>query len=113
MVYLTGAGLLSGSKDRVTSTVDGMFARAGVRITWVHGKPRIGEESGTAVVVHVRFVWRRMDDHSAGALAYTIPFGGGVRTIMVLSDQIRIVAGDPVREPYILAHVLAHELGTF
>jgi hypothetical protein len=60
-----------------------MFARAGVRITWVNGKPTSSAADGAAVVVHVRFVRLSMDAHSAGALAYATPFARGVKTITV------------------------------
>ncbi len=89
----------------------GMFARAGVRITWVNGKPRSSGADGAPVVVHVRFVRQSMDAHSAGALAYATPFARGVNTITVLRDRIRAIADGPAREPHILTHVLAHEIG--
>jgi hypothetical protein len=110
-VYVTGTGLLSGSLDRAArGAVGGIFARAGVHIAWVDGKPKSGQATAP-VVVHVRFVRQSMDVHSAGALAYATPFAGGVKTITVLCDRIRVVAGGPAREQHILVHVLAHELG--
>ena len=94
----------------VRAAVDGMLVRAGIHIAWVDGKPKSGLVA-PAPAVHVRFVRHSMDSHSAGALAYATPFAGGVKTITVLCDRIRQVAGGPRREPSILAHVLAHELG--
>lgn len=112
MVYVTGAGLLSGSEDRVVrNAVGGVLARAGVRITWVNSNPKGSGAASSPVVVHIRFVRQSMDAHSAEALAYATPFARGVKTITVLCDQIRMIAGGRAREPHILAHVLAHEIG--
>jgi hypothetical protein len=91
--------------------VGGMLARAGVHIIWVDGRPKSGQSATVPVVVHVSFVRQSMDAHGAGALAYATPFAGGTRMITVLCDRIRGVAGGPRREPFILANVLAHELG--
>jgi hypothetical protein len=109
-VYVTGAELLSRSEDReVRSTVSRMLAPAGVRIVWLEGEPK--SEGAVSPVIHVRFVWKPLDTHSTRALAYTMPFAGGVKTITVLCERIRRFAVGSRREPPIMAHVLAHELG--
>ena len=111
-VYVTGASLLSSSENQAAkTTVSGMFARVGVHITWLEGKPKDGEPAATPAAIFVRFVRQPMSIHSSGALAYASPFAEGVKTITVLYDRIRLVAGGPKREPRTLAHVLAHELG--
>jgi hypothetical protein len=112
MVYVTGTGLLSGFKDGlIRSAVDEMFARAGVSITWVNGKPKGGSAAGAAVVVHVQVVRQWTNAYRAETLAYAAPFAQGLKTITVHYDRIRMIAGTRGREPHVLAHVLAHELG--
>jgi hypothetical protein len=67
--------------------------------------------AAAAVVMHIRFVRQSMDAHSSGALAHATPFAGGIKMVTVLCDRIRVVAGGPRREPSIVAHVLADEIG--
>ena len=110
---MTGSGLLSGCDNRVVrTTVDGILAPAGVRITWVDGKHATATAGGTAVMVQIRLIRQPVDVLSSSALAYTKPFARGGQTITILPDQLRKTA---LREnlplPHILAHVLAHELG--
>src|SRR5512142_336473 len=70
IVYVTGDSLLSGTEEPVVrSAVGGKFARAGVRIAWVIGKPKGNGAAGAPVAVHVRFVRQSTQYHSAGALA--------------------------------------------
>ncbi len=111
-VYVTGAGLLSKSENQaVRGTVSGMLVRVGVHITWLDGKPKTHGAAAAPVAISVRFVRQPMGIQSSGALAYTSPFAEGVKTITVLYDRIRLVAGGPKQEPRLIAHVLTHELG--
>jgi hypothetical protein len=112
LVAVTGAGLLSPSEYEATrTTVNEIFAPAGIRVVWVDGKLGSGQAAANATVVSVRFVWHPMGSHSSTALAYASPFGQGVKTITVFWDRVRMASGSPARVPRLLPYVLAHEMG--
>jgi hypothetical protein len=109
MIYVNGDAASSSVDQRVRATVTWMFARVGVRLAWRYDNPRAGTASGTPVTVLVRFI-REAPDASPEALAQALPFGAA-GVVHVMYERIRWVAGRPSREPGILAHVLAHEIG--
>jgi hypothetical protein len=97
--------------QRARTTVTWMFARAGVHVVWRDGESSTISESGSPVVIQVRFTRDVPDGASRDALACALPFGGQRASVHVFYDRIRFVAGRSTREAPLLAHALAHEIG--
>jgi hypothetical protein len=91
------------------STVTWIFARAGVRLAWRDGEPAGGADTAAAIRIH--YTRRLPPGAGRSALAVARPFGAQGIAVDILYDRIRWVAASPRREPAILAHVLAHEIG--
>ncbi len=112
MVYVKGESTASNAADHgARATVKWMFARIGVRLVWRDGELGTSPAPGGPVLIQVRFSVSEPKAASPNALAIAMPFGSGATAITVLYDRIRMAAGSSAREPYILAHVLAHEIG--
>ena len=111
MVYVTGGTLVPGAENLAAQdTASRIFARIGIRIGWLKGKPQTIKGTANTMMIHVRFVRRPMDDCTSAALAYATPFAKGTKTITILRDRIRLVASSLCPEHCMLAHVLAHEI---
>ena len=113
VIYLTGADLGPGSEYRARTVLKGVFARIGIRISWVHDKPKTAGLSEDPVVVQVLIASEPSHKVHADALAYT----GAVQKkeeeskITVLWNRIQLRADGSADEAQLLAHVLAHEIG--
>jgi len=91
--------------ERATMIADQILASAGVSLTW-HGN--LAPCSGEAVrAVQVDLSWNRPPNELPGALGYAQPFGDAY--VRVFCDRIQKAVA-PGSEPYLLGHVLAHEI---
>jgi hypothetical protein len=94
---------LSTAKD-ITSRI---LMPAGVRLRWDEGKP-----SRPPAGIEIRFVESAPKSQPDGSLAEALPFSAGGVRIAIFLDRVRNFAKrDPLFEPRILGHVLAHEIG--
>lgn len=115
-VYVKGAVLVPRAELRAAEATAGtLFTRMNLRITWIEGKPAVADASNadasnSAVVLHVRFQREPRETCSSDALAYAKPFLKGPKTITVLLDRIRRVAGGTCSEQCVLGYILAHEI---
>jgi hypothetical protein len=92
-------------------TTDVIFAGAGVRIAW-HGCGSKLAPAGDPWVVQVRFARTPPNHVHPTALGYAQPFGDGKYAITLLYPRIAgLVPLGGGKEPAILGHVLAHEIG--
>ena len=110
-VYVRGAVLVPPAELRAAEATAGtLFTRMNVRITWIEGKPAIADASNSEVVLQVRFQREPREACSSDALAYAKPFLRGRKTITVLLDRVRRVAGGTCSEQCVLGYILAHEI---
>lgn len=92
-------------------TVKFIFAQIGVRTAWIANKLVPSSAYASTVEIHVRFSPQATDKASSDAMAYSFPFAQGTKDIIIFCDRIRLASGGWPREPYLLAYVLAHEIG--
>jgi len=98
-VYVTGAILVPRAELLTAEATAGtLFAHIDVRIAWIEGKPTIANAANSEMVIHVRFERRPRETCTSEALAYTMPFLKGRKTITVLPDRIRRVASSTCSE---------------
>ena len=91
--------------DRATMIADQILAGAGVRLTWRGNLAPCLREAVKAVQVDLS--WNRPRSELPGALGYAQPFGDAY--VRVFCDRIQTSVA-PEREPYLMGHVLAHEI---
>jgi hypothetical protein len=92
--------------DRAQSIASGMFEAIGITIEW-HGDRRpfaCALLNDQAILVTLRMRTHELDH--PGALAYALPYEG--KHVYIFSD--RVLKAAPGRVPFLLAHVLAHEI---
>src|SRR3954465_14098796 len=112
IVYVAGGGPSNSVDYTARTVVTGIFGRIGVRLAWREGTSRNSAPQPGEVLVHVRFGEAIQPQVSPDALAYTSPFlRDCVPTIEILYARLQPVPAGSGREPTVLAHVLAHELG--
>jgi hypothetical protein len=91
--------------ERATMIADQILAGAGVRLSWRGNlDPCLGE---SVKAVQVDLFWNRPPGELPGALGYAQPFGDAY--VRVFCDRIQKSVA-PEREPYLMGHVLAHEI---
>ena len=91
--------------ERATMIADEILAGAGVRLSWRGNlDPCLGE---SVKAVQVDLSWNRPRSELPGALGYAQPFGDAY--VRVFCDRIQKSVA-PEREPYLMGHVLAHEI---
>lgn len=95
------------------ATVSWTFARAGIRVAWRDGAMERVEGPLATLRIQVRFTGEDARKTRPDALAYAMPFGNGATAIAIMYNRIRWVAHGLTREPALLAHVLAHEIGHY
>jgi hypothetical protein len=91
--------------ERAKMIADQILGSAGVHLSWRNNlAPCMGE---SVKAIQVDLSWIMPPDLLPGALGYAHPFGDAF--VRVFCDRIdRTVA--PEKEPYLLGHVLAHEI---
>jgi hypothetical protein len=110
-VYVTGARSVPSSKyNAAKETVDGIFARVGIRMVWLDRPRPAARAAAGPVVIEMQIVGQPVGNCSPTALAHTAPFAAGAKTITVSWDRVRLFAGGPSLEPHLLAYVMAHEI---
>jgi hypothetical protein len=82
-----------------------LFADIGVKIKWLHSRRACQARPEETIVI--RIAMDSPDSVPAGTLAYALPYEGN--HVMVFYDRILKTAEKP-RQPYLLAHVLVHEV---
>jgi hypothetical protein len=88
-----------------------MFARVGVHIAWLDAKPGRAAAAAASSVGDSFLVCPPIHaEPEFGSTGLRLPFAEVGKTIVVLCDRIRLVAGGPTRRQRVLAHILAHEL---
>jgi hypothetical protein len=91
--------------ERATMIADQILKAADVRLTWRGNlDPCLGE---AVKAVQVDLFWNRPPGELPGALGYAQPFGDAY--VRVYCDRIQ-KSVPPEREPYLMGHVLAHEI---
>ena len=92
--------------DRAQTIASGMFEAIGITIEWhdYRRPPACAVVQDQAVLVTVNMRTHELDH--PGALAYALPYGG--KHIYVFYD--RVVKTAPGIVPFLLAHVLVHEI---
>jgi hypothetical protein len=91
--------------ERATMIADEILAGAGVRLSWRGSRdPCLGE---SVKAVQLDLSWNRPRSELPGALGYAQPFGDAY--VRVFCDRIQTSVA-PEREPYLMGHVLAHEI---
>ena len=88
---------------RGQATAAQILKQAGVRLEWRGNESACAGGNGLVVTVSLA---TPVDRHS-GALAYALPFE---RTHLVLFYDRVLTAASPAVTPYLLGHVLAHEI---
>lgn len=93
--------------NRAQPIASGMFEAIGITIEWHHDRrsPVCAAVQDQAILVTV--ITRTYELDHPGALAYAQPYGG--KHIYIFYDRVRETA-PPGRVPFLLAHVLAHEI---
>jgi hypothetical protein len=99
------AWLQQSTVEWATMIADHILAVAGVRLTWRGNLDPCLEEAVKAVQVDLS--WNRPPGELPGALSYAQPFGDAY--VRVFCDRIQQSVA-PEREPYLMGHVLAHEI---
>jgi len=91
--------------ERATMIADQILAGAGVHLSWRGNlDPCLGE---AVRAVQVDLSWNRPPGELPGALGYAQPFADAY--VRVFCDRIQKSVA-PEREPYMMGHVLAHEI---
>lgn len=91
--------------ERAAMIADQIMAGADVRLSW---RGDLGPCLGELVkAVQVDLSWNRPPGELPGALGYAQPFGDAY--VRVFCDRIQQSVA-PEREPYLMGHVLAHEI---
>jgi len=110
ILYVDGNGPAAPVNYTARTLVTWMFTRIGIHLAWSDGTPN-PKASINILPIRIRFLTEVQAQCSPDALAYTYPFSDGVVTIAVVYTRLQHLAGRSTREPALLAHVIAHELG--
>jgi hypothetical protein len=90
--------------NAASAMVSAMFAKIGVTIQWLHQERLCRSMSG---VISIELSDDTPKNQLAGTLAYALPFEG--TSITIFYDRVRHTV-EPPAVPYLLAHVMAHEI---
>ncbi|MEO8369682.1 MAG: hypothetical protein ABI806_10805 [Candidatus Solibacter sp.] len=113
ILYVDGIWLPPSPVDQgARATVSWMYARLGIALAWSNASPKSGVQAAGAVAIQIRFTRESTRSVSNDALAFALPYSGGINAITVIYPRIQAITGGQIGfELSLLAHVLAHEIG--